>query len=115
MRKIFLTLISLFLIANASGAEKPLMILRFNDAGLSFERELQKVVSKVSSLNSEAHYKLISFVNQENVSDPEKYAINNAKKVANSLIKLGVSKDHIKASYQKNNDVETNEVHIFVE
>lgn len=121
MRNLILTiLISLFSITSISATnsfamkndetkttgqespKKPIMIIRFNDNQVEYEKQLEKVVT--ASLDAKKDVQFLVVANTKN---------KNVDKVTNKIQEFGVAKNNI--TTQLNNDPDANkEIKIFV-
>lgn len=105
--------------ANAGGdVAKPVMVIRFNQQFVHFQEPLKKVVSEVGDAKANANYEVQSIVpsavQKNNVPSEIKKSEMNLNSVLLELKKLHVEQSAVNSSTVYSDDVQTQEVKIFV-
>lgn len=90
----------------------PLMIIRFNQRHVYFERSLYNVVSKALEVKSSVMFDLVSMVpgSERGAAAAE----GNLGKVVSALSEMGVPRSRLSISRQDAPNLEASEVHLFV-
>lgn len=104
--------------AATPAADKPIMVIRFNQKYVYFQNPLKNVVDEVRKVQPDAMYEVQSIVpakfqEWENEREQKASAAHLSSVVA-ELGKLGVLSDRIKYSSAYSNEVANQEIKIFV-
>lgn len=90
--------------------QKPLMIIRFNQRTVMYERPLYVAVSRALETKSSAVFDVVSYAPQDDRGTAER----NLGRVMGTLREMGVPGNRLNVVRQVNAPVDTSEVHIFV-
>ena len=90
----------------------PLMIIRFNQRKVYFERSLYEAVERAVEVKPGVRFTLVSMVPGEEASSDT--ADRNAGKIVKALNDMGVPSSRIDVQRKTDNSVDTGEVHVFV-
>lgn len=110
------------LVAAAYGsaqADVPLVVIRFNQRKVYFERQLYTAISKAVAIKPDVLLELVSFVPQ-GASDQQSQNLaakseQNLSSVIQSLQKMGVPRERINVVKEPSDAIRFQEVHIYVE
>lgn len=105
--------------AQVSHYDTPLMVVRFNQPNLYYQQQLYNVVSRALQAKPDVMFNIVSLVpetqdaalNQRIGTD----ARNSTGGFIANLVQMGVPQNRIRVSYQPGYNIESNEVHLFVE
>ncbi len=104
--------------AQAHAQQIPLMIVRFNQKNVHFERQLYNAVARANQVKPDVRFDLVSFVPVLSSQGASQAAFSkasiNQQKVAQSLAKMGVPRPRINLITQTQPGIQFDEVHIFV-
>ena len=97
----------------------PLVVIRFNQKHMYYDRQLYQAASKAVGIKPSVIFDVVSFVpvtrNKEANRRYSRKASSETFGVVNSLLKMGVPKNHIRVSKDNAPDIRYHEVHIYVE
>lgn len=91
--------------------EKPLVLIRFNQRTVMYERPLYIAVSRALQTKPTARFDIVSVVPQNSLYVNRAPA--NLNRVVATLVEMGVPQNRLNIRRQLNAPVETDEVHIF--
>jgi hypothetical protein len=121
MKKIYFTIIATIMLAVSiqnSWADTPVMIIRFNQNIVEYERPLAKVVKAAIDKKPEVFFDVVSLVpksdsknNNQEIKDHVEYLTN---KVVEKIKYSGVEQNNVRVTYQNSDVISESEVHIFV-
>ena len=121
MKKIYFTLITgmmLFVSVQNSWAEKPVMIIRFNQAIVEYEKPLAKVVQAAIDKKPSVFFDIVAIVSEKDGKRNNKKQKEHIEYLTNKLVDnikySGVETDNIRVNYQNSDIIGESEVHIFV-
>jgi hypothetical protein len=105
--------------AQVSHHNTPLMVVRFNQPNLYYQQQLFNVVSRALDAKPDVMFNIISLVpetpdanlNQRIGAD----ARNSTGSFVANMVQMGIPQNRIRVSYQPGYNIESNEVHLFVE
>lgn len=106
---------------NAQGAydDVPLVVIRFNQRKVYYERQLYNAISKAVEIKPSVVFDVVSFIPQtSNESRNERYmedAQIDKSKVIKSLVGMGIPRERLRVSNQKAPNIRHHEMHIYVE
>lgn len=97
----------------------PLVVIRFNQRKVYFERQLYTAISKAVAVKPDVLLELVSFVPQ-GASDQQNQSISakseqNLASVIQSLQGMGVPRERINIVKESSSTIRFQEVHIYVE
>jgi len=106
-------------ISLASGPDKPLMIIRFNDGLIEYENKLKMATKMAMTKKPSVFFDVVavspetesSRVNDQLAKDVQFIA----GKVAEQMKQSGVSEEMIRTSFKQNKLIKNNEIQIFVQ
>ena len=105
-------------ISVANAANEPVMVIRFNQQFVHFQEPLKKVVAEVAQAKANANYEVQSIVpsavQKNNVPSEIRKSEVNLQSVLVELKKLHVEQAAINSSTTYSDDVQDQEVRIFV-
>ena len=101
--------------ANAAYAmgDKPLVIIRFNQRVVTYERPLYIAVSRALQTKPTAMFDLVSLIPGGNGTMAQK-AESDLNRVVSTMLEMGVPRDRLSVTRQPGGALESNEVHIYV-
>jgi len=115
---IFFTTLTIICPAIAEDNSEPLMIIRFNQDAVPYERQLQKAVSSALNVKPSTFFDIVSVVpdteNKENNKQLRKESSYLTAQVIENIKKNGIADDRLRVTYQHSKIIENNEVQIFV-
>lgn len=101
-----------------NAAEKPLMIIRFNQDVVSYEKSLDKAVNAALDVKPTAFFEVVAVIpqtgdrkNDRNLKEQSEYYSSQIKE---NISSKGVAAEKIRLSQQSSKVIKDNEVHIFV-
>jgi hypothetical protein len=102
--------------AAQSSARRPLLIVRFNQPNVYFERALKQAVTSAEQAKTGVTYEVISYIPADRAADANgKEAANfNLSTVTSFMQQLGVPAERMSAASQVSSNVKSQEVQIFV-
>ena len=96
----------------------PLIVIRFNHDAVEYERSLERVVSSALEIKPTTFFDLVTVIpgeeNSRTYRSHKKFADAQVQQIATDLQRSGVSPERIRVTYQNNQLVNNNEVHVFV-
>jgi hypothetical protein len=103
----------------ASYVDTPLMVVRFNQSRVYYQQPLFNAVSRALEAKPDVIFNVITVVPQTGSSHTnEKFAAEARRDTSvfvTDMVKMGIPQSRIHVSYQNAPNVESNEVHLFVE
>lgn len=103
----------------ASANEIPLVVIRFNQRRVFFEKPLYNAVSKAVAAKPNVVFDVVSFVPQASSSGSQDKVDANAASqqasVINTLQQIGISRQQIRVSRDIAPDTQFHEVYVYVE
>ncbi len=104
--------------AQASHHTTPLLIVRFNQERLHYQRPLYNVVSQAVEAKPSVQFALVSVVPLTNSDDYNKQmqqkARGNTNQLVQQMLQMGVPQERVSVEYRNSADVRANEVQIYV-
>lgn len=104
--------------AASSVGDRPIAVIRFNQQHVYFQDALRKVVSEVREVRGDADYTVLSVVPAASKEDEESKEQKKSESRLNSVVyelrKLGVEPSHLSYKTSYSDDVQFQEVRIFV-
>lgn len=90
----------------------PIMLIRFNQTKVYYEQQLYNVISRAFATEPLVHFDVVNFVpaNNKGLADGQQ----NLAKITRSMREIGVPEDRIHLITEPQEDLQYNEVHIFV-
>ncbi len=121
LNKLFI-LITLFISAvalqPATATETPLMVIRFNQEIVEYEKSLEKAANAAIAIKPATFFDIVSIVPETGDRKSDKKFKNNSNyfsdQIAEKIKSLGVTEDKIRISSQSSKLIKANEVQIFV-
>jgi hypothetical protein len=99
-------------------ANKPLVLIRFNQRSVYYDRQLYMAVSRAVEVKPGVMFEVVSFVpnsgDAKRDSEWKKTSAAHAKQVIDSLNQMGVPASRISYNVQNQQGLRFDEVHIFV-
>lgn len=99
-------------------ADKPLVLIRFNQRNVYYDRQLYMAVSRAVEVKPGVMFEVVSFVpnsgDAKRDSEWKKTSAAHAKQVITSLNQMGVPASRISYNVQNQQGLRFDEVHIFV-
>ncbi len=96
----------------------PLMVIRFNQPSVYYHASLYNVIKKALEIKPSANFEVESLIpstgSESKDTESKRVALENGKKIMESISTIGLPSDRIKINYKGSNEVINNEVHIFV-
>ncbi|MCE2926352.1 MAG: hypothetical protein LW823_01720 [Rickettsiales bacterium] len=103
---------------STTSAERPLLLIRFNQEHVHFNRALRQAVANAENIKPGVVYRVVSVVpvNRKGApSIPAAQTKRNLTSVTSSMAQLGVSSDRIKTSSENSKSASSQEIKLFVE
>lgn len=119
--KNFIKLIALIIMLTANysfAADKELIIIRFNNDHVNYDKSLRKVVSSALEIKPETFFDIVTInpegkTRRESLKNKEE-SENLTNEVVGKIKAHGIADDRLRVTYQASSDVSSTEVHIFV-
>ena len=115
---IFSILIATFGLGQASAEESPLMVVRFNQDYVSYDRQLEKAVNMAVNTKDSVFFDVVSIIPETNDNKQNKLLKKTAEYRADQMVEniqgAGIAPEKIRLTYQNSKLAKNNEVHIFV-
>ena len=99
---------------NSVVALKPVMIIRFNQPLVSFERQLALVIEQAQSAKSGVKYDLIQYIPKITSTGAARQYDQHKVNVLTQFAANGVQENQLRFGRSSSPDVETDEIYIFV-
>ena len=97
---------------------KPLVLLRFNQRSVYYEKQLFMAISRAVEAKSSVQFDVVSMVpakqNPQAAAQWQTAAYNHAQQVMQSMQQMGVPRSRIRFRTQPSGGLNYDEVHIFV-
>lgn len=90
----------------------PVMVIRYNQENVYFEKTLNMVIQKAKDINSNARFKLVACYNAQ--PNAKEDIINKAIIVKDQMIAFGVNEESLIAGYKLVPEIQYNEIRIYV-
>ncbi len=121
IKKLFVLFVSAIILsfsfASFANQDTPLIIIRFNQDFVKYEKSLHKSVSAALQVKPSTFFDIVSLVPHANKSGKDKEARKTSEaltaKIVQNIKGSGVSEDKIRVTYQDNPGVQSPEIHIF--
>jgi hypothetical protein len=104
--------------APSDSDQRPLLLIRYNQEYVHFNRALRQAVANAEHLRPGVTYRVVSVVPQPRRGVAEvasATASERLKKVTAAMAELGVSNERIKTASEKSKAVSSQEIRVFVE
>lgn len=103
----------------AAANDIPLVVIRFNQRKVFYERPLYNAVSKAVAIKPSAIFEVVSFVPQSSSEDTQEkldqMAASQQSAVVGTLRSIGIPQNQIRTSRDVAPDTQFHEVYIYVE
>lgn len=103
---------------SATGARRPLVVIRFDRANVQYEQPLYNAVSRALQRRPNAMFDLVAVAPNQGNAARVALAANSSKKNAESVLRslsdMGLPLDRVRLSALTSNTASTNEVHLYV-
>ncbi|MFO1242551.1 MAG: hypothetical protein U1E36_05040 [Rickettsiales bacterium] len=103
----------------SSASDIPLVVIRFNQRKVFFERPLYNAVSKAVSIKPNVMLDVVSFIPQASSEDGQERvnasAASQQASVVNALLSMGVPRGQIRTSRDVAPDTQFHEVYVYVQ
>ena len=99
----------------AAAQHVPLMVVRFNQRRVYYERQLQHVVSKAKRIKPDVQIELVSYFPASAGGQQHGARQSQLQQVVGSLRKLGIPRQRIRTVASNSSMIRHHEVHLFVE
>jgi hypothetical protein len=111
--------LAILLVANiAFAAQKPVMVIRFNQSVVSYENHLNKITSKALEIKPDVFFDVVTVVPQTNNNRKDEEIKQQAEELTKTVLEKiaqnGVDGNNIRITYQDSPSAANNEIHIFV-
>jgi hypothetical protein len=100
--------------ANAQN-DIPLMVLRYNQPRIYYDKQLYTAISKAVAIKPEVRFSLVSFVPEQGGEAMEQTASGQTAKLVASLKQMGIPQSRITVSSEKVNDAPYHEIYLYVD
>ena len=90
-------------------AEAPLMVIRFNQPNVYYQKPLYNAVSQALEAKPDAQFDVVGISTGRNAAQAER----NLRQVVGTLNEIGLPTSRYSVSRRTSGNVESNEVHIF--
>ena len=105
--------------AQASHLDTPLMVVRFNQDRVYYQQPLYNAVARALEAKPGVMFNIITLIPQTGNERLDKKATVEAQTNTNTLVadmvKMGVPQNRMRVSYQNGSNIESGELHLFVE
>jgi hypothetical protein len=105
--------------AQTSQSDIPLMVVRFNQARVYYDKQLFNVASKALKIKPDVMFSVVSFVpaigSEEQQEEIEKHAARQTSKFIADLKGMGVPAGQINLSKEKATDSKFHELYLYVD
>ncbi len=105
--------------AQASHVDTPLMVVRFNQARVYYQKPLFSAVKQAFKAKPSVHFNVISLVpvGRDKAAGARlgRKARTNTSNIVQAMVNMGVPQSRINVQYRQQNAIRADEVHIFVE
>lgn len=105
--------------AQASHLDTPLMVVRFNQDRIYYQQPLYNAIARALEAKPGVTFNIITLIPQTGNAKQDKKSTVDAQTSTNALVgdmvKMGVPQNRIRVSYQNGNNIESSELHLFVE
>lgn len=113
---LLVSLCSALPIANAqSQSDVPLLVLRYNQPHIYYDKQLFSAVSKAVAIKPTVTFSLVSFVPAVGGEAMEAAANSHATTLVKKLQGMGIPAGHIKVSQQRVDDAKYHEIYLYVD
>ncbi|PJF20461.1 MAG: hypothetical protein CUN56_16060 [Phototrophicales bacterium] len=97
---------------------RPLVVIRFDDPNVEYEQAVYMAVNEALDRYPDAQFELVAVTptqgNAAKVAIETTRARRNAEKVLRSLTQMGLTSDRIILSSLSNDQIDSNEVHLYI-
>ena len=103
-------------VSNAqSQSDTPLMVLRYNQPNIYYDKQLFNAVSKAVAIKPSVTFSLVSFVPTTGGEAMASAANSHSSTLVSKLQAMGIPAAHIKVSQQAVNDAKHHEIYLYVD
>lgn len=100
-------------------ADTPLMVVRFNQDRVYYQQSLYSAVSRAVQAKPSVMFNIITLIPQTGDSSFDKKstvaAQTNTNALVRDMVQMGVPQNRIRVSYQNGSNLQSSELHLFVE
>lgn len=100
-------------------ADTPLLVVRFNQDRVYYQQSLYSVISRAVQAKPSVMFNIITLIPQTGDSSFDKKSTVEAQTNTNTLVRdmvqMGVPQNRIRVSYQNGSNLQSSELHMFVE
>lgn len=104
--------------ALAAHADKPVMVIRFNQPRVNYEMQLYSILQKALDIKPEAKFEVVSLIpsiGSEAIDYENKVvASENGKQFLKTVDDIGLPRERIDLNYQGSTEVSSNELRVFI-
>lgn len=103
----------------ASHLDTPLMVVRFNQERIYYQQPLYNAIASALEAKPGVMFNIITLIPQVGNEAADKKstvsAQTNTNMVVRDMVKMGVPQSRIRVSYQNGSNLQSSEMHLFVE
>lgn len=100
-------------------ADTPLLVVRFNQDRVYYQQSLYSVISRAVQAKPSVMFNIITLIPQTGDSSSDKkstvVAQTNTNALVRDMVQMGVPQNRIRVSYQNGSNLQSSELHMFVE
>lgn len=100
-------------------ADTPLLVVRFNQDRVYYQQSLYSVISRAVQAKPSVMFNIITLIPQTGDSSSDKKstvaAQTNTNALVRDMVQMGVPQNRIRVSYQNGSNLQSSELHMFVE
>jgi hypothetical protein len=96
-------------------SEVPLLVLRYNQPRIYYDKQLYTAVSKAVAIKPEVRFSVVSFVPEQGGEEMEKTATAQTNALIGSLHQMGIPQNRISVSREIVNDAPYHEIYLYVD
>jgi hypothetical protein len=93
----------------------PLLVLRYNQPRIYYDKQLYTAVSKAVAIKPEVRFSIVSFVPDQGGEAMQQAATAQTNALIASLQKMGIPASRISVSSEKVNDAPYHEIYLYVD
>lgn len=105
--------------ASGGASDVPLVIIRFNQRTVMYDRQLYNAVAKAVEIKPEVVFDVVSFVPETGNERTDDRLANDAlaktSDVVNSLRGMGIPQEHMRVSRESAPGLRSHEIHVYVQ
>lgn len=121
-QRILLTMMMAILLGAALPVQaqenKPVMVIRFNQDVVGYERPLEKVVRQAMAIKPDVFFEVVAIIPDSGQSRENKKKQKQSEQLASQVVEsmqiAGLPRENIRVTYQSDANASSNEMHVFV-